>query len=355
MYPFRNDNVFLRNCWYVAAFNNELDAGPIERVILDEPVVLFRMADATPAAMFGICPHRYYPLGRGKVVGDSIQCGYHGFEFDGRSGSCVKIPSQNAVPGRFRQKIYPAVEHGPWIWIWPGEPELAHKDLLPPLAEIGVLQPDWRVDHVGLLPTAGRAQLLVENLLDLTHVAFLHGAFVDGAAFLQHPVEIVEQPLQLMAHRQMRSAWVAGFYDLLFGPQHRFQGSHLAETQTVFYSPGYIRTNSGVIHEIEGRDSVDRSVFGEVRFHHILTPETAQRTHYFSTMSRNYRLDDNGYSIAMGKLDYDVRMQDVVAVGEIEGNLQRFSMHGPELLARSDAASMRVRKRMQEMLDAERL
>jgi vanillate O-demethylase monooxygenase subunit len=151
----------------------------------------------------------------------------------------------------------------------------------------------------------------------------------------------------------MRSPWVSGFYDLLFGPQNRFSGTHLSKTETVFYSPGYIRTNSGVIRDIEGRNDVDRSVFGEVRYHHVLTPETAHSTYYFATVSRNYRLDDDAYSAAMGQLDHDVRMQDVVAAGEIESRLQRFPVHGPELLARSDAASMRVRKRIQEQLDVE--
>ncbi|MDR7154358.1 phenylpropionate dioxygenase-like ring-hydroxylating dioxygenase large terminal subunit [Sphingobium xenophagum] len=178
MYPFSGEKSFLRNCWYVAAFADELDAGPIERVIMDEPVALFRMEDGLPAAMWGICPHRYYPLAQGKVIGHAIQCAYHGFEFDGRTGACSRIPSQGTPPARFRQKTYPLVEHGPWLWIWPGDAQKADPALLPPIEELGVSAPEWRVDHVDLLPTAGRAQLMVENLMDLTHVAFLHGVLI---------------------------------------------------------------------------------------------------------------------------------------------------------------------------------
>ena len=51
MYPFKNDKVYLRNCWYVAAAARELDDGPIERMIMDYPVALFRMEDGTATAM----------------------------------------------------------------------------------------------------------------------------------------------------------------------------------------------------------------------------------------------------------------------------------------------------------------
>jgi len=108
MYPFKNDYVYLKNTWYVAAEAGELDNGPIERTIMDYPVALFRMEDGTAAAMHGVCPHRYYPLARGKVVGNTLQCNYHGFCFDGRSGECVHVPSQPA-PKSFRQQIYPLV------------------------------------------------------------------------------------------------------------------------------------------------------------------------------------------------------------------------------------------------------
>lgn len=108
MYPFDGEQVFVRDCSYVAAFSDEVDDGPIERVIMDEPLVMFWMSDGTPAAMWGICPHRFYSLAKGTVVGDSIECNYHGFHFDGRNGACVKVPTQSTPPSRFRQRMRPA-------------------------------------------------------------------------------------------------------------------------------------------------------------------------------------------------------------------------------------------------------
>lgn len=352
MYPFEDGNVYVREAWYVAAFAEELDDGPIERVIMDEPIALFRMADGKPAAMWGICPHRYYPLANGIVVGDALQCNYHGFQFDGRTGACVKIPSQSASPKGFRQRIYPIVEHGAWLWIWPGDPAKADKALLPSLDEIG-FGPGWRVENVGLQPTAGRAQLLIENLMDLTHVAFLHGALIDGDSFLESPIEVVEDGTTIRATRKTRTPWVDGFYDFVFGSENRFEGLHESQTESWYHSPGYIRTDIGTIQTIESVTSIDRSVFGLLNFHHIVTPETRHSTHYFSSFSRNYRLDDDDFSATMKHFDREVRGQDVVAAGEIEERLLKYPPQSAELLARADKAAAIVRRKIQAQLLSE--
>ena len=90
--------MFMRNCWYVAAWDDEIGGEtPLGRTLLGEPVVLFRAADGTAAALEDRCCHRHLPLSLGKVVGDNLQCGYHGLEFD-TSGDCVLVPGQTQVP-----------------------------------------------------------------------------------------------------------------------------------------------------------------------------------------------------------------------------------------------------------------
>ena len=79
---------FLRNCWYVAAWSSELEGSPIEKKIIGERVVLYRTADGDTVAIGARCPHRFAPLARGKVVGDQIECAYHGLRFN-RDGVCV--------------------------------------------------------------------------------------------------------------------------------------------------------------------------------------------------------------------------------------------------------------------------
>ena len=89
--------MFLRNYWYVAASDAELGGTPIGRVILGEPIVLFRTEAGVPVAFEDRCAHRHLPLSMGKLVGDALQCHYHGLRF-GVDGRCVHIPGQEHIP-----------------------------------------------------------------------------------------------------------------------------------------------------------------------------------------------------------------------------------------------------------------
>ncbi|OYW86623.1 MAG: hypothetical protein B7Z20_07060 [Sphingobium sp. 32-64-5] len=104
---------------------------------------------------------------------------------------------------------------------------------------------------------------------------------------------------------------------------------------------------------IEGREDFDKSIYGQLIFHHLLTPETKHGTHYFATISRDYRLDDDALSRAIVDVDREIRMQDVVAAGQIEERLLRYPIRQPELLARADLAADKVRRRIQTALDRE--
>ncbi|MBC2769276.1 Rieske 2Fe-2S domain-containing protein [Pusillimonas minor] len=48
----------LKNFWYVACTSAELAQQPLGRIICNEPVVIYRQADGTPAILKNVCPHR---------------------------------------------------------------------------------------------------------------------------------------------------------------------------------------------------------------------------------------------------------------------------------------------------------
>lgn len=141
MYPFTTETGIVRNRWYIAAFSNEITRDPIERTFLGKPVALYRKEDGSPVAMYGLCPHRYFPLAEGKVRGDSLVCGYHGFVFDA-DGHCVEIPSQG-TGANFCQPTYAIEERGPLCWIWMGDEDKCDPDLIPPYADFGLEEPGW--------------------------------------------------------------------------------------------------------------------------------------------------------------------------------------------------------------------
>ena len=125
---------FLRNGWYMAGWAKDLQPGGIfARTICNEPMVFYRDMEGHIAALEDRCCHRHYPLSLGAVVGNHIQCGYHGFEYDA-SGKCVKIPSQPQIPDNARVKSYAIVERHHCLWVWMAEPASADQTQIPDLS-----------------------------------------------------------------------------------------------------------------------------------------------------------------------------------------------------------------------------
>jgi vanillate monooxygenase len=169
--------MYLRNQWYCAALAHEIGKAPLGRVFLGEPVVMFRTADGTICALEDRCCHRRAPLSLGKVEGDNLRCGYHGFLYDA-SGRVVWVPGQDRVPPDARVRSYPIVDRHGYVWIWMGDPALADPAKAPDFFWND--DPAWAA-WSGYLPIACNYMLLVDNLMDLSHVPVLHAGLLGVA------------------------------------------------------------------------------------------------------------------------------------------------------------------------------
>ena len=97
-----DDGIFLRNSWYVAAWNHELiDGRKLARTILERPVVIYRGASGKVVALDDRCRNRAAPLSMGRIEGDDIRCMYHGMKFE-PGGKCIQIPGQDMIPATAR-------------------------------------------------------------------------------------------------------------------------------------------------------------------------------------------------------------------------------------------------------------
>ena len=280
MYPFKDGSYAPRNGWYVAAFPHEITRTLLTRWILNEPVVLYRKENGEAVAIGGRCPHRHFPLGESKLIGDTIQCGYHGITF-GPDGRCVRIPSQASVPAVYRVAKYPLVEKGLWMWIWPGSPELANEDLIPTPEEIGLNAPGIISRPFYSLDVKGRYQLLNDNLLDLTHLGFLHRTSIgteDNAAI---PEERDLDARRLRSRRYMRDTAVPELTAKFTG----FRGLIDRVSGMDFFFPGF---HAGI--EEASISKVDPNRQGEVlrraKVWHAVTPSTLETARYFFAISR---------------------------------------------------------------------
>jgi len=169
--------MFIRNCWYVAAWSSELpQAGMISRTIINEPVVLFRTATGGIAALEDRCCHRQAPLSLGRREGDDIRCLYHGLRFDA-SGRCVEIPGQQNIPPQARVRRYEVLEKHSWIWVWMGDAQCADPSLVP--AAVGLDDPAWAL-RWGTLDYNANHLLIHDNLCDFSHIAYVHAKTFGG-------------------------------------------------------------------------------------------------------------------------------------------------------------------------------
>lgn len=175
--------MYTKNTWYVAAWNDQVEAGkPFAISILGEPIVFYRTAGGRVVAMEDRCVHRLAPLSLGRCEGDRLRCMYHGLLYD-PDGTVVEIPGQESIPPRARVRTYPVVERASWIWVWMGDAERADEALIPPA--IGPDHPDYIMGK-GFLDYEAEASLINDNLLDFSHLTFVHAeSFQAGSNFAE--------------------------------------------------------------------------------------------------------------------------------------------------------------------------
>lgn len=161
---------YVLNLWYMAAWQEEVTARPmLSRALLDKSWVMYRKDDGSYAMMRDRCPHRFAPLSKGKRVGDRIECGYHGLQFDS-SGQCVHNPYSDMIPPGTAVESLPIVARYGILWFWPGDPQKADPETIPDFSFLDDPQPMTR----GHTLMQANYEILTDNLMDLSHIEFVH-------------------------------------------------------------------------------------------------------------------------------------------------------------------------------------
>jgi vanillate O-demethylase monooxygenase subunit len=347
MYPFATDQSIPRNQWYVGAWSREVSRTPFERTLLGEPVVFYRTEGGAPVAVAGRCPHRRFPMVRATVIGDALQCGYHGWTFD-CSGACVNIPSQvDYVPRGFRIPTFVVVERWQWIWIWMGDQTLADPALIPDHRALHLEGSDWQADVGGVEPLRARYQLMNENVLDLTHVTFVHAATIGTETIASAPIEVEDRGRSLHSERHVIGESPTAFHRRALG----LDGPTDRVLVTDFYPPALLASGSRFFHRGESRSDGGR-LYGEFRVFHVPTPETETTTHYFWAFTRSFGQGDAELTHFLHDGWLAGVREDIDA---IEAN-ERVLDCGPvmhDLSAKSDAGPLLGRRMVQAMIRAE--
>ncbi len=200
---------YLRNVWYVAADATEVTR-TLKRIrVLGEEIVIYRKESGEPAALEDACPHRKLPLSMGRLQGDEVECGYHGLTFD-CAGACTRVPGQERIPPSIRVKSYPVLDRFGLVWIWMGDPALASEDKLFPVEHYG--EAGWTVSRGAPIDIACNYLLITDNLLDPSHVAWVHQTSFAAKGTEDTPLAVDAKDDGVVVSRWMLNQEVAPLY-----------------------------------------------------------------------------------------------------------------------------------------------
>ncbi len=340
--------MFLRNFWYVAAQDNEVQRQKLfRRTILDAPIVFYRTEQGTPVALEDCCCHRNMPLSEGVLKGDNVQCAYHGLLYD-PSGTCIHVPSQTSIPADARVRSYPVVERYHWIWIWMGDPALADPDLIEDYHWTD--DPDWRAKGERL-DLAGNYLLLVDNLLDLTHLQFIHPTTLGTDAVAAAPIKTEREDRLVRVTRWVLDSPPPPFFQKAggFAPDQ-----HIDRWQIIEYTPpAFVRLDVGGAVAGTGAQQGDRSQGFSMRNLNAITPETEKTTHYFWAQAHDFKIDDPTVTELLFQQVHTAFLEDLAALKAQQANLDRFP-GAPQVDFNQDAGGIQARRIVDNLLAEER-
>jgi len=307
--------MFVRNAWYVAAWDHELSRSMLRRIVLEEPVVLFRTTDGKPVALEDRCCHRQAPLSMGKLAGNVVTCPYHGLQFD-TTGRCIKVPSQEKIPQNAGVKSYPVVEKNHWIWIWTGDPAKADPALIEDFHWMD--DPAWRFGG-SYLHVDGNYLLVVENLLDTTHLPFLHPNTLGTDSFARSEFEVKREGDRITVARYVMDDLPAPFHKQMGGFP---DGMKVDRWQVTHYGPpSFVKLDVGSAPVGTAVRQGERGKGVNMWNLNAITPETHKTAHYFFAQAYNFKLDERWVSDMLRTQVHNIFLEDMAIIRAQQQNM----------------------------------
>lgn len=336
---------FVRNAWYVAGWSAEFQGGlsPIE--ITAQRMVFFRNAAGKLKALEDRCPHRLLPLSKGKLVGETVQCGYHGMTFNGE-GACVRVPGQDNTPASAQVRTFPVVERHGVVWVWMGSADLADEADIFDIPEF--TSPDWHPHHGGHLHIKAHYLNVAENLVDPAHVSFVHPTTLGNAASEDVPVHVSTSGTAIRAWRWIRDSEPIGFFQKFGGfdgnvDRWHYYDLHLPSTAVIDF--GSIDTKANCPED-------ERNKGVRIFAIHFVTPVDENNTVDHWMHLRNTALGDDAASDQMDTMFQVAFNEDKVILEAIHEEEQRPQSRRPIRIAIDKGPNV-YRKRIRDLMEAE--
>ena len=327
------------NAWYVAARAEEVVDKPLGRQICGERMVFFRGAGGAIHALEDFCPHRGAPLSLGFVRGEELVCGYHGLAM-GCTGRTASMPGQK-VGGFPAIRRFPAVERYGFIWVWPGDTEVADPDAIP--SQAWAESPEWNFGG-GMFHVKCDYRLMIDNLMDLTHETYVHAGSIGQKEIDETPVKTRREGDEVITSRFMEGILPPPFWQMALRsaglpddrPVDRWQICRFSLPSHVMIEVGVALAGQG------GYDAPDAAKVSSVVVDFI-TPETVTSHHYFWGMARRFNVGDAALTDAIREGQAAIFAEDLEMLERQQANLSAWPDRRLVLL-NIDAGGARARQ-----------
>lgn len=336
---------FLNNAWYVAALSPDVGRSLKPVRLLSQAIVLYRTQDGAPVALEDACPHRKLPLSMGRLKGDAVECGYHGLTFDG-SGKCIDAATQQRIPPFAVVRSYPVCDRYGLLWIWMGEPGLAREQDILDIENYG--SAGWHTTQGDSMPIACHYLWMVDNLLDPSHVAWVHRGSFAGAGTDNTPLQITGNDEGVICSRWMLDQPPPPFYAPLVkfsGPADRLQHYEMRYPSLGINMGIYTPAGKGGPVMVHGPDTYVMVSF------HFLTPVDEDNTLYFWLQHRNTDAQDEDITARVAAGARVAFEEDRAILEAVHKGMKHKTGKTTGLML--DAAANRFRKGLSERMAAE--
>lgn len=330
--------MFLKNAWYVAAWSHEVGRSLTQRWIAGEPLVLYRTEAGRVAVLEDRCPHRRAALSMGTLIGDTVQCGYHGVTLD-CSGACVRIPGQDTIPPSMRTRSYAVAEKWQWVWVWLGDPAAADEALIPDFRWNS--EPGW-VSTGGMIEVKANYQLLTDNLLDLTHETYVHAKTIGNNVIVEWPMSHRVEGNDVHVQRIMRDTPPPPLFAKVRGTNDNIDRWQLIRYQ--------VPANVAIDARAYPAGSEDLSTAMRWFSINSITPVDERTSRYYWTVTRCFAQDDAELTKLIHKSIYDTFMEDVAILEEQQILIEKDRAGRQEVGMRPDAGYIAARRILERLI-----
>lgn len=337
--------MLLRECWYVAGWSRDVGSALTPVRMLGDDIVIYRTPAGEVVALEDACPHRKLPLSKGRLEGDRVVCGYHGLTFDGR-GTCVAAPTQERIPTGARVRSYPVIERYGFVWLWMGAADRADAGKLIDIPNYDA--PGWGRTAGGDMPIACNYLYIVDNLLDPSHVAWVHLSSFAGAKTESTPLSIDVGDDGVTVWRWMMDTAPPAYY----APLLKFEGNCDRKQHYECVLPS-IGINKSIFapagHGGPGKPMHEKT-FVNISYN-FMTPVDEDNSRYYWFQHRNTDPDDAAISERMNQGAYTAFTEDREVLEAVHVGMK--NKKTPHLDLGLDAGALRFRKLLRSRAEAE--